>query len=398
MKLYGIPLIRGIFIFLSLIILFEGTYLILSNEEKEEVNVSKTYCLDEENAKRQQCYEDLIDNTLNKKGLGEAFEIFDILFRDDPVFAADCHSYSHKLGEKAYHLFAQNKEFQLTPKTSYCGYGFYHGFMETFLLSGRDMEEAHKFCEFADAQLRKLSSDAGGACYHGIGHGTVDGSDPRAWGNPQAMIQPSLDLCEKISNDENPPPQYGKLFRCVSGAFNALEILSTSNQYKLSLNREDPFWICRNQPDRYKEACYSQFVVALMAVTNNDFNKSAKTIGTIHEDAYALPALQALVVELVRLGKTDYQDTINYCRNLKSRFHLICVSSFGEGFLKYGPPEEEYVEALKFCNSPLLRGEEKSICFERVLSLLRQWYTVEKSREICLSVDERYSWRNCQYN
>lgn len=344
------------------------------------------------------CFEDLIDLSLKNQGLKEAFETLADLFQKDPSFASSCHDFVHKLGEKAYILFSEKKDFNLSEKSSYCGYGFYHGFMETLLTKTGDMNEARRFCEYADKELKKTTSDAGGACFHGIGHGAVDGSDPKTWGDPQAMIKPGIALCEMVSNDENPSPRYGKLYRCASGVFNSLEILSTSNQYKLSINKQDPFWICSSQPERYKEACFTQFVVAAMNITGNDFVQTAKIIDGIKEDAFAVPSMQAMVVEFVKIGRTDYQQTIDFCRNLSSRFQTPCITAFAEGFLKYGPPEKEYVEAIKFCNSILLKESEKSACFERVLSILRIWYTAVKSESICREVDQKYQWQNCQYN
>lgn len=371
--------------------LYKGEVLVL--EGKETIGSA---C--QNNKENKQCYEELIDTTLKTKGLKDAFNVLAAFFEKDSNFASDCHDFTHKLGEKAYYLFSEKKAFSLSEKSSYCGYGFYHGFMETLLQKTADMDEARKFCEYADLELKKTTSDAGGACFHGIGHGAVDGSDPRSWGNPQAMIKPALSICELVSNDENPPPRYGKLYRCVSGVFNGLEILSTSNQYKLSISKEDPFWLCKLQPENYKEACFTQFVVAVMNITSNNFEKSSQIIDTIKEDTYAIPALQALTVELVKMGKTNYQKTLDFCHNLSDRFQMPCITAFAEGFLKYGPPEKEYVEAIKFCNWDLLEEFEKNACFERVLSLLRIWYSASKSQSICEQVNEKYRWQNCQYN
>ena len=392
-----IILLLGLF----LIIIFE-VYLLWGNKlpssNTNDTSSKLNQCTKFENGQKLSCWEDLIDLTLKEQGLGQAFEVVDSLYRTEPTFASQCHSYVHKLGEKAYYLFSESKDFQLSSKSSYCGYGFYHGFMETLLQKTKDMEQARKFCQYADDQLRKTTADAGGACYHGIGHGTVDGSDPRAWGDPQAMIKPALDLCEGISNDENPPPRYGKLFRCISGAFNSLEILMDSSQYKLTADKNDPLSICRNQPDQYKEACYTQFVVSVMAVTGRNFEKSAEMIDTIPEDEYAVPTLQSLAVELAHQDQVDQQKNINFCRNLSTRFHIPCITAIAEGFLKYGPPQNEYKEAINFCSSPLLTEEERVNCFERVLSLLRNWYTQEKSQQICQTVDKKYQRNGCRYD
>lgn len=139
-------------------------------------------------------------------------------------------------------------------------------------------------------------------------------------------------------------------------------------------------------------------VVAVMHVTGDDFEKSAKFLNTIPEDEWAKESLSGLVVELVRLGRTDYEETISFCRNLPNRFHIPCITGFGEGFLKYGPPQNEYVRAVDFCSSSLLTDEEKTACFGRILPILRIWYTIEKAQSICQSVDQKYQWQECKYN
>lgn len=384
-----------VFIFLLTLVFLEASIFLMSKNSSSQVsdntlqNLDK--CQDGTYSKKYQCWDTLIDNSLKKGDLDGAFEIVDSLFKKDQDFAYNCHGYAHKLGEAAYKLFSNGQKFSLTQKTAYCGYGFYHGFMETLLLTTGDMDRARQFCDYADRQLAGETVDAGGACYHGIGHGSVDGSDPRAWGNAQAMIEPGLALCEQVSDNES------RLFRCVSGAFNALEILTSQGKYSLLLNHDDPFWICRDQPEKYKRSCYTQMVVAAMNVSKNDFSKTAKFIDTIKEDKYAVESMGAMVMERVRLGKIDFGQTVDFCHNLGKRFSLGCISSYGEGLMKYGPPQTEYVEALKFCAFEGLSEEEHKSCFERILSLLRNWYTVGKSVEICKMVESQYRLRNCVY-
>ena len=374
-----------ILIFLALFV-----FVALNSQPQQDL---KNPCQNMTKSQKQQCWQDLMESTLNSAGLDQAFTLMDQLFKNETDFASDCHGFAHLLGEKAYQFFSERSKFSLPSKTSYCGYGFYHGFMEKLLYSGGSLDQAKAFCKYAGEVLSQRNADAEGACYHGIGHGAVeDVTDPKLFGNPQAIIQPSLDLCEKISENQE------KLFRCITGVFNALEIVTSENKYNLSLNREDPLWICRTQPQKYKRACFTQMVVAVMNVTGNDFEKSAQILNTIEEDDLATESLSGLVVERIRLGNTDYQQTLDFCRGLPNRFQIPCISAFAEGFLKYGPPEKEYVEAIKFCSSPLLQEFEKSPCFERVLSLLRVWYTASKSESICWEVDPKYRWQNCQYN
>ena len=380
-------------IFVLIILLLEILYLGRKTLGKEGVSQFSTDSCTKysENYKKSECYENILSETLRSQGLDKSFELIDKLYNSDSYFASDCHGYAHKLGEATYRLFLEKEDFSLSEKASYCGYGFYHGFMEILLKAGKDINLAREFCELADRKLSEKTTDAGGACYHGIGHGTVDGGDPQSWGDPNKMIAPGIDLCEYVSDNEE------RLFRCTTGVFNALEIYFSRGQYNLSLNKEDPFWICRNQPERYKRSCYTQMVVAAFNVAGGDFEKSSEFINTIVEDKYATEAMAGLVVERVRVGKTSHRDTVIFCRNLPSRFHEVCITAFGEGFMKYGPPGLEHVKAIEFCHSSYLSEQEKKVCFERVLSLLRIWNTVDEAKRICESVDTKYQWRNCTY-
>ncbi len=370
-----------------------GFLIVLSKNNQIPNQEFKNPCQNLVASQKQQCWQEAMEEALDKEGLDQAFILMDNFFKTEPDFLANCHDFAHLLGEKAYQLFSTNQKFSLSNKTSYCAYGFYHGFMEKLLHSGGSLDQAKAFCKYAGESLISQNGDAEGACYHGIGHGAVeDVSDPALFGKPLAIIQPSLDLCEKVSGDQD------KIFRCTTGVFNALEIVTSAGKYNLSLNKEDPLWICRIQPQSYKRACYTQMVIAVMNVTLNDFEASAKVLDTIPEDELAQESLSGLVVERVRLGKSDYLQTLNFCRKLGSRFHLSCISGFGEGFLKYGPPQQEYVKAVDFCSSQLLVQEEKKVCFKRVLSILRNWYTAQKARQICQGVESNSQWNNCQYD
>ncbi len=376
---------------------FRGTIEVIdSRSVKSEVATVVNFdqaCRDVIDAgKNLQCWQEAIQRQLQNNNLDAAFAGLDAFTQQNPTQLGDCHGLAHEMGERAFQLFNQKKDFALSPKTSYCGYGFYHGFMETLVHTTNDMVQARAFCDYADKKLKTFIADAGGACIHGIGHGSVDDvPEPSAWGNMQKIVEPALNLCERVSQDES------QLFRCASGAFNALEILSDSGQYKLSANQDDPFWICRTQPEKYKRACYTQFLVSAMFVANNDFPRTAQFIDTIKEDAYAQETLAGLSVERARLQEIDYAQTIAWCHSLAPRFRISCITGFAEGFLKYGPPESEYVKAIDFCASSLLSEKEKKSCFDRALSILRNFYTVAKSREICLSVEKQYQLHNCEY-
>ena len=374
-------------------VLFFRTHTVLFTETGQEIIGSSLCTARADTSGRLQCWQKVIQGHLRKNNLDAAFAALDEFTKQNPSELGSCHGLAHEIGEQAYQLFNQKKDFMLSPKTAYCGYGFYHGFMETLMHTTNNMEQARAFCDYADAQLKIRIADAGGACIHGIGHGAVDDvPDSALWGKPQEILRQGLALCERITTNQD------ELFRCASGSFNALEILTDSGRYGLAPDRKDPFSICRDQPEKYKRACYTQFLVSAMLIADNDFPRTARLIDTIPDDAYAKETLAGLAVERVRLQETGYQETIRWCRSLPVRFHISCITGFAEGFLKYGPPQTEYVKAVDFCVSPLLSDIERRPCFDRVLSILRNFYTVAKAREICLSVEKQYQVNDCQYH
>ncbi|MBI4225114.1 MAG: hypothetical protein HY617_02170 [Candidatus Sungbacteria bacterium] len=374
-------------------ILFFITHALRLTQTGTEIAGSSPCTARADTSERLQCWEKIIQRQLEAGNLDGAFAALDAFTKQNPSELGSCHGLAHEIGEQAFRLFNQKKDFALSPKTSYCGYGFYHGFMETLVHTTNSGAQAREFCDYVDTKLKSLVADAGGACIHGIGHGAVDDvPDPALWGKPLAIVGQGLGLCERVSKNQD------ELFRCASGSFNALEILMDSGQYGLTPDQKDPFSICRTQPEKYKRACYTQFLVSAMLVAGNDFSRTAQFINTIPNDAYAQETLAGLAVERVRLQETDYAKTIAWCRALPGRFRISCITGFAEGFLKYGPPQTEHARAIDFCKSKFLSENERRPCFDRVLSILRNFTTAANSREICLAVEKQYQYNNCQYD
>ena len=194
---------------------------------------------------KEQCFADRIEEAYAARGLTSAFDLIAALFSRDEEFAANCHGNAHALGALAYSDFKRGIPLDFSAKASYCGYGFYHGFMEALLQDGGNAREGRELCEHLGTRFYAQSVDVSGACYHGIGHGSVDGSDPRVWGDPEAMIAESLALCEEVTAGLSPSvEEKGPLYRCVTGAYNSLEILSHAPKYGLATLEKDPFAFC----------------------------------------------------------------------------------------------------------------------------------------------------------
>ena len=351
--------------------------------------------------KTESCWEKLILETLKTEGVKASFDKIVELSETEASFADDCHGLSHLIGEKAYAQYVAQENFELTEATALCGYGFYHGFMETMFLATGDITEARAFCELVDKKLRGQASQAATACYHGTGHGAIDGSDPTTWGDSEAMMEPGFTLCTQLA--QNDLEQY----LCDTGVFNAIEILSADPKYGLHELREDPFAMCNRQTVSRREGCYANMMPIVMQMFGNDFQKSidyvnAKMIDNIviAIDGHTVNDLTTigLLFEYIRLfGQTDgYQETgIAFCHKQMTDDRLPCIEGLSGGHLKYGKPGIEYVQNLEFCANPLLAKDEKDICYKYMLQHIAGRYTPEVTKKICTQTPVEYRKQYC---
>ncbi len=348
------------------------------------------------------CWQNLILTTLDEEGIAAAFDRLVQLSDAEPEFLRDCHSYSHLLGEAAYEQYVAGKEFTLTPATALCGYGFYHGFMETLLLTSGDVAEARSFCLYADKQLRHQISGASTACFHGTGHGAVDGSDRRAWGDIKAMMAPGFAICQRVAETKL------QHYLCATGVFNAIEILSHDPKYGLTEVQNNPFAVCYDQPDERLEACYTNMTPALSGFFGNIaagakyINEHLKGGDTPTIDGYTTNEMVTLswFVEFIHfhLNEPNYIETgIALCRAQPTEDYLACIEGLSAGHLKYGQPGREYVAALAFCAAALLTDKERNSCYRQMLPRLGNLYSQERSRDICQQVPEVYRKLYCIY-
>ena len=339
------------------------------------------------------CWENLIGKALKKEGLDSAFSVVSELYASDPSFSGRCHWFAHKLGEKAYDIFSQDRDLNLSFKTSHCGYGFFHGFMEAMFYKGGDYELARKFCAYFGEKLKGQTGDAEGACYHGIGHGVVDGADSALWGDAQAIIRPGLELCEKVSDTQT------HLNRCASGVFNSLAIMYGEPKYRLPLDKENPYKICSAESaDAIRRPCYEEMNTLVLRLGNNDLEASARLVEKIPEDSYADSAIQSLAGYTASFYKNpdDFEDIISACRSLEARLRLGCIKGFAAGLVEFGAPGKEYENSLKFCSLSILTGPERDACFPRIIYYFRVLYPAEKLKELCRTAVEPAYQKFCE--
>jgi len=348
------------------------------------------------------CVEMQIVTALETNGVAAALTELAKLYSNNQNFAGACHGYAHLIGENAYDLFSKGKDVSLTSHTSYCGFGFYHGFMETMILTNGDIEEGRAFCKYVDGQLFDQSAAAATACYHGIGHGAVDGSDSRTWGNVDAMMAPGFALCDAIAETDF------ERYICATGVYNAIDTLSANPKYGIGALRDDPFAMCSTQPVEFREPCYTNMLPVVLDLTRYDFTRAAQyveehihdpNVPTIDGFTNREMVILSLFHEFIRAhGKKDgyLADGVALCRSLPKHSRLACIQGLSGGHMKYGEPETSHLKALAFCNDVILVTEEKKACYGYLLPRLLNWKSIEDARAICLLVDEEYR-DNCVY-
>ncbi|TSC66513.1 MAG: hypothetical protein CEO21_165 [Microgenomates group bacterium Gr01-1014_80] len=330
------------------------------------------------------CWEKLFDSTLKSGGIDQAFEKVEELYQSDPVFVGNCHDFVHLIGEKAYKLFSDKAQFNLSSKTSYCGYGFYHAFMESLLNDGGDLVRARQFCDFVEEKLSKQNADAKGACFHGIGHGVADNHDQKFWDSELALVLEPLELCEKVAPDET------LLNRCSSGVFNVLAIAYNGN--KLKINSQDPLWFCRTLTNKtYKKTCFEEMNTTLFILSDKNFPVAAKFLEQVAEDEFAFSGVRSLagVFGMSSVQNGNFEKFVEDCRKIQPRLRLACIRGFASGLIEGGSPNLEYEKALKFCEVNM-ELEERQACFDEVLRLSSVYYTSEKHKKVCNLVLEKF--------
>lgn len=362
-----------------------GTVVVLNEE-----NVVPTFVCEGSAERESECFKQEVNGVLETRGLEQALDRMAELYESHEAFRDSCHDVAHTLGYAAYDLYAQGEPIILTGKTSYCSYGFYHGFMETMLLESGDVSEAQEFCEEAGRLLDEETTNAKFACYHGIGHGVVDGGDPRDWGNPQALIAPGIEMCDQVNSEE---PYF---YRCMSGAFNSLAIMYQNEDYGLSFSADDnPFDICTHwDEERVQRPCYGEMNIPVWNAAGGNLGRAVtlvEAIDTHDQAAFAMTSLSGVAASALRAE--GFLETITACRSAREDLILPCIRGIPSGIMEVGTPGKEYELALQFCTMTELSEEERVECLNFLFGGVRAYYSEEKQSMICATVEAPYRER-----
>ena len=311
---------------------------------------------------KDKCYENLMTKALVTRGLPAALELVGESSTNDAWFGGNCHLTMHAVGKYAYDQYSKGSPLDMTKKVSYCNYGFFHGFMEEMAAQTGSVAQAKKFCDFVGEQLKEDSAMKSN-CYHGIGHGVVDGYDSRVWGDAITMTAPGLKLCHEVTTDDE------LLRSCEMGAFNSLELMYPDSKYRLDFG-DDPYVLCRKPvyDDNEKKACYTEMSVLVTTdFARGDFSKALGYIRNV-EPAYRLYTVRYIAIYSVpQVSSGNPVDLFDACRKLGTAYESTCVIGLTQGSLAYGAPGKRYQRAIDFCRQVSLTVSERKLCVHTIV-------------------------------
>lgn len=345
---------------------------------------------------KQGCWDDLLAYTLTKRGFDRAFELFVALYRTEPNVPKACHGWGHALGDAAYDLYARGEGVEFRPETSYCGYGFYHGFLERLVASEGSAAAAYDFCTRVAGEPRnKLTFNN---CIHGIGHGATAGiiENPAQWTVPQDVVDKGAAVCGSL-------PLSGREARdCADGVFNELVLDIFYEEYGLSrdayLPQGAPFALCEAQEERLRTSCYFEVVGTFEQLFAGDFARASGYVTERIANAEdAVVAMRKLSADFMQsdIIEDDYAPHVGVCRSLRGDLADACVSGMQIGLIAHGEPGREWEKLFPFCASDLLSEEERAACFRKSFYHFENAYDGALLGDACRAAPASYRAASC---
>jgi len=346
---------------------------------------------------QERCWIQGIENALVRHGVDAAFKLFSQLYEEKSAFSSDCHDVTHLLGEAAYRDYVKRGSVTDAASTAYCGYGFYHGFIEALLFTTENFQQAKSYCLAVQEKLAKkiVSPNAIYSCYHGLGHGTFDTQSFSEWGSDEGMLASALARCEQVTQGEEPE----LVKQCATGVFNALANAYNNKTYNLSFDPSAPWAICSAQMNvEYKKACFREVAASYIKGIAKNTEEALRRIMTIQDGVGARETMIAFMSEEARLrvDTSALEELAATCESpWLGELRQSCALGVGMGFFLWGKPGHEHEKAVAFCMQPLLDVMSRDACMEYVVSRIRTVYNKQKVSEVCATIPSMYQ-QYCQ--
>lgn len=290
------------------------------------------------------CWEADVTDTLSSKGLSAAFTLVDSLYEEDPAFRRNCHDVMHILGAASFREFENAPTVVAEKRTSYCGYGFYHGFIETMLIENgnTNFESVKKYCTLVG---EKISPSASGPCFHGIGHAIFDSLPGLVWGSADGMSDAALAICENVLETED------ELAQCASGVYNSLANALSAGTYELSYAHIGSVDFCERQKTLYQKNCYAEVGTGYIREQKMDRETALEFIRTLKESVRFYQMFNYFADETKRMmHNLDIHALSISCKALTDvRESSSCIDGVLQGFRESTQVDKTHEVSLLFC-------------------------------------------------
>jgi len=210
-------------------------------------------------------YRDLhvsLNQLIARRGIQDTLYVIENSFEKETITINECHSLLHQLGHAAYEFHSGQWEMLTMEKNHLCMDGFSHGVEAQMAMAwpqnpDRITNELRTYCQ------RMRANDPSWSCYHGAGHAFI-----QKYGND---VPAALAKCDEavIPGDEAEDCYRGVFseYRNFLNAYDGDNEAPIPGAQKVIIPTEKTFDICASLPNRYHDACISQFAGQL--ITDN---------------------------------------------------------------------------------------------------------------------------------
>jgi hypothetical protein len=322
----------------------------------------RVHCGHTQNADK--CWYNEVTTSLAADDVPQALRKISIFSKEDPKFSRICHGLMHLVGAQAYKDFKGGHPAPYSPEMNGCGFGFFHGFMETLLAHTLDYKEATAFCTVGDAtsSLPMPRNE----CFHGIGHGLGGNHDPSEWKDIPLIIERTLSICKRIQQTDK------DYLSCAGGVYNVVATAYYKGENDLVISPTDPFHICRitSRSTSEDRLCYNYMARVLTLAPPATIESSMHRALLYAPDPYVVDVVEGISA-IYGNKHAPGDEVVSACEALPAYLQNACLYGYAAGFVQSSASKAEQQQVLAFCGHIRNKAAQYS-CFERVIAEIRK--------------------------
>lgn len=377
---------------------YDGRIVVTADGQKSEIetdcNKIKT------GPSRSSCWDKEIRKTIAEKGIEAGFNFLQELYTIEKDTQINCHEWVHILGEESYKLYKQTGDITIREESSWCSYGFFHGFINGVVWDTGSLTEVVSFCNKATEKFGNSMRQIKSNCFHGTGHAGVDllFEKKEYWGEYSKTAYSGFETCDLVFGTD---PDINE---CYGGVIHGLRFSMRNEQngmsYGTSLDEKDPYFFCRNLNTRYQYACYADFSSMFWEIFNGNIQEATNyVLGEAIQDKNSIKrALRTMFTGWVErdLPTSNHMPSLVACRSVPTEYFDSCYMGILVGFIQHGEPKKLYEKAFAFCKSSDHSEAETAYCLDKFINLLTYEYSAEEIKVACdtLPIGQRPSQCN----